>query len=179
MRARKTRRKTRSVRVQSPTDSQSPFDVDKYMAYLQSLVPKLQIESADFSRYEATIRIRRFVSHFTFWPNGDVTYIWPHWTDLAWFAKQFRDYLKSSSTLDEAFGLKGTKRGRGSAKAKLHMRDREIQARTIYLDLTQRGVSIKQALAMVAKELRCSESTANSLIYRIRSQPRSKGTVRN
>lgn len=163
--ARKTKKRSQAWR-----DSPQGFDAAAYVEYLQSLAPGIRIESDDVARYEATTRIRDFVSSFTFLPDGQVVYAPPHYSELAWFAKRFSDYLKGSATLDESFGLKATKRGRGSAKEKLRLRDREIRARAIYVASMSRGTLSKLAISEVAHEMRCSEAAANSLIFRNRSQ---------
>ena len=149
----------------------SPTGTNAYLAYLHALVPEIKIESADFARFDATYRIRNFVALFRS-PNVQLGNLHQHADELAWFAKRFRDYLKNSLTLDEAFGLKGSRKGRGSAKEKLRLQDREIQARAMFGRLRKQGRLVKQAVGDVAAMLKCTESQAHSLIYRIRSTVR-------
>ena len=166
-----------SVRALKSIAAKPAFDAAGFLEYVESLAPHLQITLGDVALYDAVFRLRAFVSLFSFSNGRAELSIGPPATDLEWFAERFKKYLEGTRTLDEAFRLKKPTKGRGSAKEKVRLRAREIQARAIFVESLSGGALIKQALAKVKKELGCSAGEADSLVYRDRSSLRSN-TVR-
>jgi len=145
----------------------NPFDAAAYVDYRQSLVPPLSPGEKEIPQYEAIFLIDGFVSCFLLDKDGcERLGVMPKVAELEALAKRFRKYLTSTISLDEAFGLKGTRRGRVSAKGAVSRRNQAIRVRAMYNELHSKGSLIKQAVAKIAKELNFTESKVKSLIFR-------------
>ncbi len=79
-------------------------------------------------------------------------------------ANAFKIYIEGQTTLDEAFGFRGTGRGSRSAGAKLRQAERQYRIVFDYLIAREDGRSYEAAVAMTARQHNTSPETVKRLI---------------
>jgi hypothetical protein len=79
-------------------------------------------------------------------------------------ANAFKTYLEGQTTLDEAFGFRGTGRGSRSAGAKFRQAERQYRIVFDYLIAKEDGKSYEAAVALTAEQHNTSPETVKRLI---------------